>query len=369
MPALRVLHLPTDTGGNPAGLAAAERKLGLDSTVAVFQSSWLGYPADIDLRLGRLPRPLRLGPRLGFLARSAHRYDVFHFNFGRSFVPPVGSFAPDLAYLRRCGKTLVMTFQGCDARQHGYCRDHFELSCCGGRTGPGLCRPEEDPGKRRRIAVAAKHCRRMFYLNPDLGHVVPGGTFMPYASVDPRDYEPGPVAAGDALTILHAPTNRLVKGTDAVLAARDALAHRDDVRWSLVEGVPNEQALALYRDADLVIDQLRVGWYGAFAVEMMAMGKPVIAYVRDDDLRFIPPAMARALPLVIATPDTLRPVLESLLGDRARLAELGRRGRAYVEAWHDPMRIAAGLQRIYADADAEFWPEDRETVLRDSDSA
>lgn len=349
MTALRVLHLPTDTGGNAAGLAAAERARGMESTVAVFQSTWLDYPADIDLRLGGVPRAWRIVPRLKLLARTAGRYDVFHFNFGRSFVPPIGTIAPDLAYLRRRGKRLFMTFQGCDARQQSYCRDHFELSCCGHQSGPGLCRPSEDGAKRRRIAAAAKHCHRLFYVNPDLGYVIPNGDFVPYASVDPRRHALTTVGADEHVTILHAPTNRAVKGTDAVIAARDALGGRADVRFEFIENVPHAEALERYRNADLVIDQLRVGWYGAFAVELMAMGKPVVAYIRREDLRFIPPEMMEALPIVVATPETLRTTVEALINDRARLAELGRRGRAYVERWHDPGRIAEALHRVYDD--------------------
>ena len=33
----------------------------------------------------------------------------------------------------------------------------------------------------------------------------------------------------------------------------------------------------MYAQADLVVDQVLIGWYGALAVETMAMGKPVIA--------------------------------------------------------------------------------------------
>ena len=52
----------------------------------------------------------------------------------------------------------------------------------------------------------------------------------------------------------------------------------------LIENLPNAEATRRYRDADLVVDQLLAGWYGGFAVEAMALGKPVIAYLRESDL-------------------------------------------------------------------------------------
>ena len=104
-------------------------------------------------------------------------------------------------------------------------------------------------------------------------------------------------------------------------------------------------------DADVVIDQLRVGWYGAFAVELMAMGKPVIAYIREDDLRFVPRQLAAELPIVRATPDTVQDRLAELLADPAKLAEIGRRSRRFVERWHDPDTIARWLLEVYETPD------------------
>ena len=56
----RVLHYPTDVGGNPSGLSRAERRLGVSSTVAVHHRSWLGYPVDIDLGIDPRSPPTRL---------------------------------------------------------------------------------------------------------------------------------------------------------------------------------------------------------------------------------------------------------------------------------------------------------------------
>ena len=81
---LRILHLPTDTGGHPSGLATAERSLGHDSTVLVFERSGIGYPVDVDLRLHGRSRVARLGARAAALLRHLRRHDVVHGNFGTS---------------------------------------------------------------------------------------------------------------------------------------------------------------------------------------------------------------------------------------------------------------------------------------------
>ena len=43
------------------------------------------------------------------------------------------------------------------------------------------------------------------------------------------------------------------------------------------------EALGRLAAADLVVDQLVLGWYGAVAVEAMALGRPVLAYIREDE--------------------------------------------------------------------------------------
>ena len=67
-------------------------------------------------------------------------------------------------------------------------------------------------------------------------------------------------------------------GTEFVIEACSQLP----VELDLVEGVPHEQARKRYAKADIIIDQLLVGWHGVFALEAMALGKPVITYLKPD---------------------------------------------------------------------------------------
>src|SRR5437764_15466880 len=99
--------------------------------------------------------------------------------------------------------------------------------------------------------------------------------------------------------------------------------------FRLVENLPYAEVRKLYEQADLLIDQLLAGWYGGVALELMALGKPVISYLRAEDLGYIPPAMHAQLPIINATPTTFYEVLKEYLTTRkADLADRGRRSRA-----------------------------------------
>jgi glycosyltransferase involved in cell wall biosynthesis len=96
------------------------------------------------------------------------------------------------------------------------------------------------------------------------------------------------------------------------------------------------------------VDQLLAGWYGGLAVELMALGKPVISYIRESDLKFIPQEMRKDLPIISAAPATIYSVLkEWLTVRRDELPKVGQSSRAYVEKWHDPVKIAARLKSEY----------------------
>ena len=120
-----------------------------------------------------------------------------------------------------------------------------------------------------------------------------------------------------------------------------------NVELMLVEGVPHSKVKELYAHADLAVDQLLIGWYGGFAVEMMALGKPVVCYIRKEDLKFIPDQMRDDLPIVNANPDTIYEVLSRVAEQRDQLHLTGERGRAYVERWHDPLKIALKTKEVY----------------------
>jgi glycosyltransferase involved in cell wall biosynthesis len=116
---------------------------------------------------------------------------------------------------------------------------------------------------------------------------------------------------------------------------------------SLVENLPHTQVKDIMQAADLVIDQLLVGWYGAVAVEAMALGKPVVCYVREEDLRFIPKRMEEDLPIINANPGNLYHVLDRHINNRKNLSLIGEESRSYVERYHDPIKIAQQMKELY----------------------
>ena len=97
-----------------------------------------------------------------------------------------------------------------------------------------------------------------------------------------------------------------------------------------------------------MVDQLNAGWYGVFAIEAMALGKPVVTFLHDEAVRRTEEAFGTRVPIVSATAETLRETLRPLVADAARRRELGAASRAYVEQVHDLERVADRLLSLYA---------------------
>lgn len=316
--------------GQAYGLSRAERKLGVTSDVAVFTPSGYGYGFDIDIR-ARPTDPLwrQFGRRLSFLRRAVDAYDIFHFNFGQTIlsIRRFGRVVDELALLRRRGKTIFFTYQGSDVRPSDHCP--CERSEC----------RQLDRYRRLAAGRALRYADRVFYQNPDLRHWLPGASFLPYAAVDPSELRAEPFPEREEIVVVHAPTDRVIKGTQHVIDAVDMLRGEGvPIRLDLVEGVSREVALERLASADLLVDQLILGWYGTVAVEAMALGRPAMAYIHEDEPEDNP--FGAELPVVRTTPATLVDDLRAVAADRARLRELGVAGRRFVEQHHDPRQIA-----------------------------
>jgi glycosyltransferase involved in cell wall biosynthesis len=143
---------------------------------------------------------------------------------------------------------------------------------------------------------------------------------------------------------VHAPSNREKKGTVWVIEA----CARLPVDLDIVEGVPHDVARERYARADIVVDQLNAGWHGVFALESMALGKPVVTYLKPDVVDRSAEGYGIRLPIVPATKETLVDALRPLVESPALRREIGAASRAYVEQVHDIDRVADRLVAIYA---------------------
>jgi glycosyltransferase involved in cell wall biosynthesis len=124
------------------------------------------------------------------------------------------------------------------------------------------------------------------------------------------------------------------------------------MRIDLIEptGIPNKEVRFLQAQADIFLDMLTFGWFGANIREAMMLGKPVICFIRPEWLESVReeiPAYAAELPIVSATPQTVESVLRDLIAHPEKRLEIGRRSREFAVKWHSASAAGKRFDQIY----------------------
>jgi glycosyltransferase involved in cell wall biosynthesis len=308
---LRSLHSPVNFGGIPMVNVQALRRQGLDARLLLYRApKWRSDPVDIVLR-----RPQnRVGRELvgaAALAKLLPSTDVFHFYFGHTLVPkPI-----QLPILRGLRKKAIFHYLGSDIR--------------------GKSREELAYGRRADAQIVGSYDAIRWVPEAE---VVPPGI-----DVDRYPYSPPEEDIDRPVRVVHAPGGRARKGTDYVIEACERLP----VELDIIENVPHDEAARRYAQADIIVDQLNAGWYGCFAIEAMALGKPVFTYLHDEARERTEEAFGTQIPIVSAGKHELAEKLAPLVESGALRRRVGAASRAYVEAVHHIDRVGRQLAAIY----------------------
>jgi glycosyltransferase involved in cell wall biosynthesis len=322
----------------------ADRLHGYRSDTLVYQPYSINRQHDFDYVLERFVRIPLLGllvPYAAFIWASL-RYDVFGFFFDGGLLAQTPWWRIELRLLKLAGKYIVVYPYGGDARLPSTTRRH----------GPWHAYTEIAPGEedrdethvRRRLDAFGRHADVILGC-ADLVEDLPrlDGVFLyPFPT---HEWQPAEAPEDEVLTVVHSPNHPHYKGTRYLVDAVDALRREGlPIELVLVQGVPTDEARAIYERADVIADQFLIGAYALFAIEGMALGKPVLCYLND---RFAPyhPEWGEC-PLVNTAPDTIGENLRRLLDPRLR-QEIGARGPAYAAKYHSLQAVGAQLDAIY----------------------
>lgn len=331
----RILHTPINIANQMTIISKAQRELGYYSRSCDFSNNWFNYKSDQCLNLEKLNNKYHRIFRMSqFFLSSILKYDVFHFYFGSTLLPRYY----DLPILKRMNKKMVMQYLGSDIRQK---------SIAEGKNKFLQMKVKDEKEIRHRISTVAKYietaivgdCELYEYIQRYFKKVI-----IIRAALNIQNYRPTiPSLYKKIPLIVHAPSDKKIKGTEYILKAICKLKKEYNFRIKLIHGLNHEKAKNIYEKADIIVDQLLGGSHGVFSIEAMALGKPVICYIREDLKSKYP----EELPIISANPENIYDVLKLLIEDAKFRHELGKKGRAYVEKYHDARKIAGELIKVY----------------------
>jgi glycosyltransferase involved in cell wall biosynthesis len=344
----------------------AMRRLGYESTTAVNAIYPIHSREDYDVLTSELVDALPWARRLPRLVRrliepyvtfgwSLRNFDIFTLYASGTTLRVTPLRYRELQLLHRAGKKIVLLAYGGDVQvmsrfrglphKHATCMDY-----------PDFVRREGETLKSMEYAVEHSD------------HVMSGVDWVDYMprwdslnaghfAIDTEHWnvvlEPLHRDPERPVVVFHAPNHRELKGTRFLVAACEELvAEGEPIELRLVEKVPNTEVRRQLAEADIVADQFIVGWYALFAIEAMAMGKPVLCYLRPDLVElYTLYSFAAECPLVNTPALEIKERLRELVHDADRRRALGASGRRYVEDHHSLEAVGAMLDGIYR----ELW--------------
>ena len=346
---MRVLHLPYNIASQISVTVRALRDIGVEARGLVLNGIALQDADAVENYSLSLPwrrNPLRsLGQSFKWLDafQAAVRWaDVVHWHYTVTGVP--GDL--DLRTIALLKKPRLVQFWGTEIRD----------PALAGRDNPFLRRFVEEGGAYSISSDSSQDIQRRF-SSRGFECLIPGPEMFDYlhpeffpapyrteASLLLSEFEPRfPDPDKRRPLVVHIPSRPEIKGTAHVLSAVERISKRLDFEFRLIQGMPHRETLAVMAESDVVLDQFIIGSYGTVTLEAMALGKPVLCFIKPAFYSRLPDGV----PVVNANPEDLESVLETLLKDGPLRNRTGRLGRRYVEEHHDAHRVARRLESLY----------------------
>jgi hypothetical protein len=332
------------------------------------------------------PRPISSGllsaSVLDFYVFSIYAYDVYHFAnahgicYGAQLTSALGptfSSGDEIWLLKSLGKAIVYSNNGCldGVSQSSFSKWGPESVCsiCRWQNEPDVCSDSRNLAFGVfRNAVADYQCllggnRADYNISPNV-HECPE-----FYCLKPDIWNPGiriparyrlSVCRSDTVFLYHAVGNKALRTLDDGVNIKSSHVYLPLVRRLIDEGlpvellspsgIPNREVRYIQAQADIFLEMLSYGWFGANAREAMMLAKPVICFIRPEwleTLRSELPSYADELPIVSATPCTVEAILRRLIADAAMRREIGLRCRDFALKWHSDQVAAKRFDEIY----------------------
>jgi len=148
--------------------------------------------------------------------------------------------------------------------------------------------------------------------------------------------------------VAHAPSSGRMKGSDLVDPALTRLHDQGAIEYVRVSGVAAASMPDVYRNADIVLDQFRLGDYGVAACEALAAGRVVVGHVSPAVREAVLVRTGRSLPVVESRGADIERTLTDILADPERARAVAEEGAAFVREVHDGRKSADAMRGFLA---------------------
>lgn len=156
---------------------------------------------------------------------------------------------------------------------------------------------------------------------------------------------------GGVPVVAYVPSNSPLKGGPQVDEQLAALEDEGLIVYRRLERIPAERMPEVYGQADIVLDQFRIGDYGVAACEAMAAGRLVLGHVHADVRSAVRRETGHELPIIETRFDEVGDRIREILSQPAAWSATAAAGPVFVDAVHDGTASAKAMERFLRDGD------------------
>jgi hypothetical protein len=139
------------------------------------------------------------------------------------------------------------------------------------------------------------------------------------------------------------------KGSEYILSAIEKLKNDGYlIEYYFIENKHSSHMKFYQVQADIVLEQLRAGCWGSTGVETMALGKPVVCYLRPSWKNYFFNSFPEYsnLPIIEANTNNIYEILRKLVTDNVYREEKGIESRNFAEKHYDVVKNTKGLIKM-----------------------
>lgn len=260
--------------------------------------------------------------------------------------PPLGlilaeSLESQVSELQQAGIQVAMLCHGSDIRLPS--RHAAEEPDSPFRDGSDAITLRLESVVTRNLALLRNLGLPTFVSTPDLLLDVPHATWVPVVvSAEQWETRSEPLERRVPV-VIHAPSAGRIKGSDLVDETMRKLQDEGAVEYRRLSGIPHAEMVREYTQADIVLDQFRLGSYGVAACEAMAAGRVVVGHVNDHVANIVRRDTGLDIPIIRARHSELETVIRHAIADRDVARQQARLGPEFVRAVHDGRRSASAF--------------------------
>ncbi|WP_448003837.1 hypothetical protein [Agromyces bauzanensis] len=327
---------------------AAERSLDGVSAVTMAYTTGTGYGFPIDISVPASAYLLSSGwqrrQRRAVQGRFTHVIvEAGRHLFGRVYDETV---ADEIRSLQAAGVRVAMLTHGSDMRLPSrHAARHPDSPY---RAGEWASTAALETEARRNRALLDEVGVPIFASTPGMLDDVPEAAWLPVVVDCDRWASDAAPLQRERPVVVHAPSSSIVKGSELIEPAVRALDEEGVIEYRRIEGIPAAQMPDVVRDADIVLDQFRLGDYGVAACEALAAGRLVIGNVDETARSVVRRETGLQLPIVESAVANLEAVLREVVADRSQYREIAARGAEFAREVHDGRFSARVLEPFLA---------------------